>query len=371
MRVRLAWRRSTIGLALAWTLGGGCASPAERSADVGREQGSDAGSEAETRPAGPRGDLRDAVLRQRFAAGERILSGFDPVEKDGAWRIGDRVLFGLSLEDGTDVFTRFVRLEMRSAVVAATANAEGVARLGAEGEERPFVLAPSLAPFEVTAPDRRRRIVPGPWFATSVSVFDETGLALDSELIALPEEALRRGFRSPAEAARGLMERTNQRRDRDRKVAAEDAIANAVAISDRMTELFGGALGFLEIFKSSPALESLRSRVVDEVVDTPGLLSVVFGGGVDGTVMIDVAGTKPMLHSLTAGSTWLQTAQIPMGLSLNERPALHCVVSAADPHPPFHLAAGVIGLHATHPTRPDRRVEIRLLAARRAAVGDP
>ncbi len=322
MRVRLAWRRSTIGLALAWTLGGGCASSTERSADVGREQSSAAGSEAETRPAGPRGDLREAVLRQRFAAGERILSGFDPVEKDGAWRIGDRVLFGLSLEDGTEVLTRFVRLEMRSAVVAATANAnaEGVARLGAEGEERPFVLAPSLAPFEVTALDRRRRIVPGPWFATLVSVFDETGGAIESELIALPEEALRRGFRSPAEAARGLLERTNQRRDQDRKVAAEDAIANAVAISDRMTELFGGVLGFLEIFKSSPALESLRSRVVDEVVDKPGLLSVVFGGGVDGAVIIAVAGTKPMLHSLTAGSMWLQTVQIPRGFRSTRSP---------------------------------------------------
>lgn len=47
-----------------------------------------------------------------FAAGEQLLSGFDPVDTTAELGEGDRLLYGLLICEGTEALTRFVRIQV-------------------------------------------------------------------------------------------------------------------------------------------------------------------------------------------------------------------------------------------------------------------
>jgi hypothetical protein len=329
-----------------------------------------------SRPASqPTRAVREAALAARFAAGNAILAGFDRASTDAPWRLGDRVLFGLSLEHDAEVFVRFVELELRSEVVPEGGTAVGEARYGADPAVRPFSLKPDREPVTFHAVDEKRTIAPGPWVVAAATVYGAAGERLETELIALPEAALRRGFHEAASRATAVRRDTRRRMNGVAEGTPEyrEAIRmDQERLVDPLSDVVGATFGFLEIFKSSPALESLRSRAVAEVVETPGFFSVVFGAGVAGRVEVNIDAIFSSERRMPADAAESASLVMPLDFYLNDEPALKCRLYVKPTASPLHLAAGVASLEASHPKKPGRRLDVRLLAARRGppSAGD-
>ena len=56
---------------------------------------------------------------------------------------------------------------------------------------------------------------------------------------------------------------------------------------------------------------------------------------------------------------------MPFTLLVNEEPALLCELLVTSPESPITLCGGIVGIHARHPSRPELRLSMALLAARR------
>ncbi|HYC76584.1 MAG TPA: hypothetical protein VEI02_03050, partial [Planctomycetota bacterium] len=300
----------------------------------------------------------EADLATDFGAGASLLDGFDPPEPGADWRVGDRVLFGLRLSHPDQEAVRFVLLTARTGILAGDDAAEIPSDVGGAPplrlKRRHGVLTSERS--EGSATVSMRRADAGDWLAVHAAVFDRGGRLLGDDVITVAADPLRRGFFAPAAELRAEL---------DAVMAAKRPISAAPDGMNHVLDVVSALFGFLDTLGQCPELERFRTEAVEKLVETPSFLSVLFSGGV--AVALD-----PRLHEVRrlprpfpAAAVAPLVADFPTIVSLNDRRALDLRFYVLETAPPLHLAAGIAALVAAHPSDPSRRLDARLLAARR------
>ena len=124
------------------------------------------------------------------------------------------------------------------------------------------------------------------------------------------------------------------------------------------------ALGeFFEVVQRTPGMH----EILWAVVDRPSIWSILrHAGRVNPNIIFDgTSATSP--SPVWRRATRAEVYRMPLALELNQRPALRCALYVTAPAPPLLACAGIIGVDATPPSRPETRLAIRLVASRRAA----
>ncbi|MEM1448498.1 MAG: hypothetical protein AAF726_00695 [Planctomycetota bacterium] len=105
------------------------------------------------------------------------------------------------------------------------------------------------------------------------------------------------------------------------------------------------------------------SRILREVVDAPGLLSIVLRGG----LRLELEAESESITGVTLpidGVPPMEGVRFPARVLANGEPALDLVLYATRAAEPFHLTAGIVGLDAKRPNAPEQSIELRLIGAR-------
>lgn len=306
-------------------------------------------SAASARP----GLFTEEELALSFAPHEKILRGFDARAAEGAtgeWRIGDQALFGLRLDDGEDSRSVwFVRAEVMSGVVPY-----GEPLVFEAGpEKRPTLLMPRTGGITFTKSNGEKVERTSGSIALEVTVYDGSANEVGRSFVGAPARFLRDGFHASCARVHSLSPEIPE-------------TEREAALADVFMTIASSFLGFLETFKTSPHLESLRADVADTVVATPSIFSMIFG--VSLSINPDFTGMRAEDRPLPARVPGDDAVRFPTDLRLNDKLATTLDLAAIEPRPPFHVAAGVIGLEAANPSDPAARFAARLLAAKRGPV---
>lgn len=271
------------------------------------------------------GELAPAsLLATEFPAARTLLAGYVDGSAEGTWRVGDTLLYGLRLQRGGEEQRWILSLAVEDLVPE---------------------VAPRVWTFDVDGKDER--------FESSLCrvaavVYDANGQELARSQPLVPQQFLASGFAAVSAATWAA------RRNGGRPPLARDVAAGVVS-----------AVALLETVRQDPAL----APVLWAVVDKPSLWSVL--GHFGATVLV-----RPHLDRIVPcatpspampfGGAW----RVPMSLFVNDQPALATELVVAEPAPPFAVGAGVLAAVARHPTRPDVRCEMLLLAAGRGPSSD-
>ncbi len=154
------------------------------------------------------------------------------------------------------------------------------------------------------------------------------------------------------------------------QIATTVAIAREVGFTPAADRAAAGgllALGeFFSVAQKTPGL----ADIMQEVVDRPSLWSIATRLGV--AVRFYWAARKDIV-TLPEGPVLEGWPSLPIyrgayRLDLNGALAANVDFLVTSPLPPLQTCAGVIGISAESPSRPNRRVELRVLGARRTAL---
>lgn len=118
--------------------------------------------------------------------------------------------------------------------------------------------------------------------------------------------------------------------------------------------------GLLAVVRRCESLHAILWRVVEK----PPLWSIVTNLGV--SVRQDTHFDRARRgQPLWIGDRVLDTWELPIEVRANDWPALRSTVVVTDPISPVTLCAGIVGVHAWHPSDPEVVFSMRLLGARR------
>ena len=246
-----------------------------------------------------------------FAAGEELLSGFDPVDASAELREGDRVLYGLRVWDGTAVLTRFIRIRVVDTSVSITRH----------GHRQTLVMV-------------------------RVEVFDESGdlaggtdVRVDRDLFVYP--SIVRGCR------------------------LRDAELQPGPFGGRPLHPSGEGDVPVSLFMGIIRRTDILLEILWKVVRKPSLLSMLGGVRVSGNSWCKQA--VPATHALAQGDVF----RIPYRIVLNRELALKATITATGNASPLAVCVGIVEFAGQATDDPSRRILFRLLAARRGDGGFP
>jgi hypothetical protein len=323
------------------------------------------------------------LLARVFLPAGAILSGFDEPDPSGQWHIGDRLLLGFQIDKGGQRTVRFVLIELRSGVLPRGADVHIIGAKDAPPPETQSVDAvqAGTAPKSIYIrlaegddPALIGRLPAHSWGLTvtlaavggeeqafqrdsdavliAVYVFDEIGRKMKTAGALAPEAYLRGGLFRACDFMR--------RKDVGEAVAGA-AMMNAYA--DLLPSLYG--LG--EVIRETPPL----ARIIQPIMPPPPLWALLIPPKLD----ISLAGAEHDMHEdqrpLPALARGRRAYLLPLSLAISKEPALQCVLSVADPSPPFYLCAGVLGIDGVQTKDPSCKFAMRVLAARRSAAPTP
>lgn len=271
-----------------------------------------------------------------LAAAATLIDGFEvDVGPDAdSWRAGDAVLLGMVFEQGGKKTTRLLKVESQLARVGDRAY---TVTLRLEGGEPVSIWVVTLA--------------------TTITLYDQDGKPLSASTGEFPLDCLTRG---PYLSAMDAVERLEA--GLPERMSPEEARA---LTKEQVTEI---ARRSVWVFTLGPSMgrNPALSALLRGVVETPSVFSYLFG--VD--IQISAVGSPRRGGPVALAGVELESAVSTLRLSVNGTAALEGDLTAAPVKPPLHLCGGVTRLEAHNPARPDRRVSIRLLGARRGPAGD-
>lgn len=261
-----------------------------------------------------------------FPGASAILEGFDPPQDlDEPWRGGEQVLIGIRLEAGDESESWLVRVACVSGdpvpPETVAERATGLQRMIVEGVQ----LGEGL-------------VMRSPLVDVRVDVFDRQGTPLARSDGLLARDVLRRGI-----------------------YEACDAKAERRAGADALFSL----LSLFDAIQANTALSPLREGAAAHVLRRPSLLKML-----DPSRRNVSIGTQPQLAETAAGewpgATDGRPARVfPIQVRIGDERAAWCRAVAVPPASPLHLTGGLVAFDVTHPSRPDRRIVGRVLAAAR------
>ena len=151
------------------------------------------------------------------------------------------------------------------------------------------------------------------------------------------------------------------------QVAAARATAEAAGVTVDDERAFAGLMpalaGFFSVAESTPGLR----EIMFEIVEKPSAWSLLKRGG-----RVEPFFSLNLEHVTVPPprADGREVYQLPVGLALNDRPALACTFEVTAPLPPLLTSAGIVTLTATPPVAegetPPKRLVVQVAAARRA-----
>ncbi len=312
----------------------------------------------------------DGQLETCFAPGRRILSGFDAPAPTGEWQVGDRILFGLRIDQGDEGLVRFILLELKSGVLPPDTDVIIGPAGAAPAADDPSIKTVYVPLSDGDAVELRGRLPGRRWSVwttftdkagkehritrdsdpvfLAVHVYDDDARKIKSAGTLAPEAYLRRGLYAACVAA---MERATQHHD--------DRAGAPVEFADVLPLLYG----FGQTIADTPNL----TEIIKALVPMPSLWSLlVRGGRIDCSARVGLGEVTNEDRPLAAIIHARGAYRFPIDIEVNAEPSLRCLLSVVTPAPPFHLCAGIVGLDGVQAKDASHRFALRLLAARRS-----
>lgn len=118
----------------------------------------------------------------------------------------------------------------------------------------------------------------------------------------------------------------------------------------------------LQTLGTTPPLAEIRDVVRQHIVATPSIVALLM------TVLKPTIAAQPMLAESVVFPWLFEPAAMPCKQSdftvrLAGEPFLECRVAASPSEPPIDLLGGLLAIEAVHPTLPNNRLTVRVLAA--------
>lgn len=144
------------------------------------------------------------------------------------------------------------------------------------------------------------------------------------------------------------------------------APASPPVISPREEQIVGGMFPALVTFFNAAQTTPGIHDIMWTVLDLPSAWSILKRGG-----KIEPDFTFGDNLSAVAPAAWAMPDRplfyLDLDLTLNEQPALQASFVVTSPAPPLLNTAGIVGLVAQSPTKKDKRMDLQVVAAHRAA----
>jgi hypothetical protein len=145
------------------------------------------------------------------------------------------------------------------------------------------------------------------------------------------------------------------------------APASPPALSAQEERTVGGMFPALVTFFNAAQTTPGIREIMWTVLDLPSAWSLVKHGGriVPGFTFGDnISAVEPAAWAMPDRGLFY----LGLDLALNEQPALRVSFVVTSPAPPLLNTAGIVGLVAQSPTKKDKRMDLQVIAARRAAA---
>jgi hypothetical protein len=280
-----------------------------------------------------------------FAAAAGLLDGFDPPEAGAQWRPGDATLLGIRVEDGARVRESYMRItvgdkmrfDLNGASHAMADHADVMIR--PHGAAAPYTLRTD---FDLVA--------------VVIDLFDAQGNRTSRTTAMMPEPCLKYG----------LFEYVDQERvSEPLSGPALDGPENGPRMAS--PEQVRAMAGWLALMRLPEFME--REAGVDALAKTvirmPGIASLIANMGVSVAIGLSRGKSEPVAAPAPlTGACY----RVPLDVEANGAQATDCTITLVRADPPLGPCNGMVALEARHPDHPDRKLTVRLLAARRGPM---
>ena len=251
------------------------------------------------------------------------------------WRVGDSSLYALTRYDRGDVERRLIEIEI-----------EALAPTFTDGEHWNHI-------FFFHDKDGKTQSLRSMSMKLRVTISDEKGKEISSDVCDVPEAYLRLGFFDGCQVGARLRDYREYRKD-------EQGNLHLRAPS----ELYEAVASLQALFAVVASSNSLRP-ILEDVVEKPSLL-VLIPALLAGSISISVAP-----DFMAAEKTGIPDHpdvdgySFPITFSINDRPGLYTRVLVSRPEELAPLAGGVVTVEGRHPRNKDIWMSLRLLGSRR------
>lgn len=277
-----------------------------------------------------------AFNRAQFPGAASVLPGFAAIDPSPQFRVGDALLFGLTIDDGEQRTCRMLHLEVESLMPAeiridsgnrtmvlkrntATLSFTGTRKVQADGQEVEEQMSRELS----TTPLRLR-----------LGLYDADGTKLSESTAVLCDELLTAGLLPLSQA----------------KVDFDSSI---------------GSTGLLFMLQRLGKDDTTLHSLLFSVVDVPSVFSVMLHLGVSVVITSDFGSEGP---TLLVGERSLTTRVLPVSIEVNGDCALRARIVCCESQLPYAVGGGVLGAVARHPSEPARTAVLRLLGTKRGPI---
>jgi hypothetical protein len=275
----------------------------------------------------------------------KVLQGLAVADEDREWREGDSLLFGVRFRHGSEVRRWLVQLHTSRALAS-----------------RRFDYTVTSADGDVETSSSRVAMV-------QFTVFEADGaLALHDGTARIPIISVPRDAFDQGPAGLGLL---GMRWQGSRLVQPDGSLRDPTSVeraehSRRFFAAYTGVRHFLDTLADEPTLSPYFWRVVEKPM---GAVLLALGRI---RLVVQCGNAVPNPGGLPAPlASWAPSPSFvwPIDVHVNGVHVLRAQVLAVPSAPPLSLAAGIVAASAVHPGDPDRRVDVVLLASRRAGPG--
>lgn len=300
-------------------------------------------------------DAEEAALVARLSASELPFTGFAPFEPDGAWRIGDELLYGVEFGTGEKRRNWILGLRIASGVFGS---GQGKIVEGEDDQVRVF----HGQVFSTTLTDETGR----QWTFSSDSIlvqvhaYDADGGILEKNLSRAPERFLAEGLAGAcALFADGTFGPTVKLVDLPDDEAEE--------LGRTFAGVFASLISIFQVLQENETLADILWKVVRK----PSVLSVIARLGVSVNLEPELDRTERVICTVPGAPEGADVFRFPLTIGVNDSPALLCSLTVTKSGAPIHVSGGLLAIDGRHPRDPDKIVRVRLLASRRGEPAPP
>lgn len=282
-----------------------------------------------------------AEIDPSFRPGMEFLSGFDVPQAGETWQPDDWVLLGIKVthEDQSNVW--FVRMSTLPP------------RIDSDGKPIPQRVREFTVPFGVGAVKPRTRFM-APVGRLCIETYDRDGAYVQSSVRSVPECA---PIASLMQMCRDLVPKMSiagASTDAPESENADNVSPNSLASLTVMMQTVG----------MCSALQPIRDAVREQVIKVPTLMDVILSG-LNLRLEAKMPGTEIVVMPGLNGVFLGPCEQSHFPVCLAGQPLFDCRLISGPTAPPYHLTAGMLLFEAVHPEKPQNRLTVRVLAAKR------
>ena len=315
------------------------------------------------------------TAQDEFPRAAQILQGIDPAAGDSEWRIGDRLLYGIRLQDGETTTTRYALVTLKTPVLpdgtrirvhASPAPPDwtgqphdglvDVYHASASPGQRTLTAHRLARTITITTAGKERGDVTAAsdMMVVAVDLYDEAARPIACSFACVPEALLRGGLYGYARAEARYLAKYHD------PTLASLTPQEQETISRKAVDLVTTLQALYAMLWTCPNLEP----ILKTLITPPSLLSIIWHRGADVTFQLARCDRLAEVSTGSAAGT-NGVLTVPVRITVNGEPRLDTNLEVLPPAPPRQLAGGVVGINARSVPLPQVALHVKLLAARR------